>query len=210
MSTISDFRCLWQKNNPDAGSHKALDSHGLAQIVRTRTRKHLNVVMRYFWASFALQLLVYALLSHTIIKYGGDWQILMAGIAGIILFIPFTVVLMVKFKAMAVTRLRDKPSGASIHAHVARQYELLASFFRFKKYYELLLIPIATAIGTFLTFKLYVPGGVFAYQGAAWLIFGVALIGCIAAIKKENKKSFEQPLKELRQIKEECEFADQG
>jgi len=208
MSTFKDFKCLWEKNNGNAEGHVPFDQAGLARIVRARAKKHLNVVMRYFWASFGLQILAYALLTHVIIKYGSDIQTLVAGLAGVILFIPFTIVLMRKFKAMAFTRMREGNSAVSLHNYVERQYRLLDSFYRFKKKYELLLVPLATAIGTFLTFKLYVPGGVFAYQTGALVIFGVAIISCIAAIKSENKKSFEQPLSDLRKIREEFTAED--
>ena len=203
MSTINDLKDMWQKNNRDGETIKPIDHTGLAHIVRMRTKKNLNIVMRYFWASFALQILVYALLSHVIVRYGSDRQTLVAGIGGIILFIPFTVVLLRKFKAMAVTRVRDATSNTSIHACVSNHYDLMSSFYQFKKNYELVLVPLATALGTFLTFKLYVPGGVFAYQSAAWIIFVIAMISCIAAIKNENKKSFERPLNDLQKIREE-------
>lgn len=203
MSTFKDFKCLWKKDNGSAEVHVPFDQAALTRIVRARAKKHLNVVMRYFWASFALQILAYALLSHVIIKYGSDLQTLVAGLAGIILFVPFTIVLIRKFNTMAVTRIREGNSAVSIHNYVERQYELLDSFYRFKKVYELVLVPLATAIGTFLTFKLYVPGGVFAYRTGALVIFCVAIISCIAAIKSENEKSFEQPLNDLRKIREE-------
>jgi len=208
MSNINELKCVWQKDNSDAGVHKPIDSNGLAHIVRMRTKKNLNIVMRYFWASFALQMLVYALLSHVIVKYGSDRETLIAGLAGIVLFIPFTVVLLRKFKAMATTRIKEATSNASVQSYVEKHHDLLASFYRFKKNYELVLVPLATAIGTFLTFKLYVPGGIYAYQSAAWIIFAVALISCAAVIKTENRKSFERPLQDLRKVHREFQGAD--
>ena len=175
---MNDFKCLWQKNKLEGKTIKPIDNEGLDQIVRLRTKKNLNIVMRYFWASFALQMVVYALLVHVIAKYSNDQEVLITGIAGIVFFIPFTVILLRKFKAMATTRMSNTISSASIQAYVGRQYDLLSSFYRFKKGYEWVLIPLATAIGTFLTFKLYVPGGVYAYQFSASIIFAVAVISC--------------------------------
>lgn len=199
---------MWQKNNLERGAFKPIDNNALDQIVRSRTKKNLNIVMRYFWASFALQMVVYALLTHVIVKYGNDRQVLIAGITGIVFFIPFTVILLRKFKAMATTRISNTISSASIQAYVGRQYDLLASFYRFKKSYEWVLVPLATAIGTFLTFKLYVPGGVYMYQSAASIIFAVALISCATAIMAENKKSFKRPLSDLQKIREEFQMAN--
>jgi hypothetical protein len=202
MSTFKDFKCVWERNIRTK-AHVPFDRTAFTRIVKMRAKKHMNVVMRYFWASFALQILVYALLSHTILKYGSDPQTLLAGLAGIILFIPFTFVLIRKFKAMAVSRMGKGTSGTSVHNYVATQYDLLESFYRFKKKYELLLVPASTAIGTFLTFKLYVPGGVMAYQTGALLIFSVAIISCVGAIRSENKKSFDRPLADLRKLKDD-------
>lgn len=202
MSSSKDLKCLWEKSSASAGTYTPLDQAGLTQIIRMRSKTHLNVVMRYFWASFSLQILVYALLSHVVIKYGSDKQTLLAGLAGIALFIPFTIMLMRKFKAMALTRVHEG-TGLSICNYIERQHGLLESFYRFKKKYDLLLVPLATAIGTFLTFKLYVPGGVPAYQTAALIIFCATIISCAVVIKSENKKSFEQPLANLRKIREE-------
>lgn len=203
MSTINELKSAWQKDNLNAGIRKPIDSNGLADIIKMRSKKNLNIVMRYFWASFTLQMIVYALLTHVILKYGGDRETLIAGIAGVLLFIPFTVVLMRKFKAMAVTRIKEATSNASVQSYVEKHHKLLSSFFQFKKIYELALVPLASAIGTFLTFKLYVPGGIEAYQSAAWVIFGISILSCAAAIKQENRKSFERPLKELQKIRDE-------
>lgn len=205
MSTMNDFKCLWQKSNLEEKAIKPIDNEGLDQIVRLRTKKNLNIVMRYFWASFVLQMVVYALLVHVIAKYGNDQEVLITGIAGIVFFIPFTVILLRKFKAMATTRMSNTISSASIQAYVGRQYNLLSSFYRFKKGYEWVLVPLATAIGTFLTFKLYVPGGVYAYQFLASIIFAVTVISCAVAIKAENNKSFKRPLSDLQKIRDEFE-----
>ena len=164
--------------------------------------------MRYFWASFGLQILVYALLSHVIVKYGSDDETLLFGIAGILLFIPFTVMLMRKFKRMAVTRPKDGSTGTSLRSYVQQQYSLLQSFYTFKKRYEFILIPLAAAIGIFLTFKLYVPGGALAYLTSAISIFVITVVSCALAIVSENKKSFEQPLNELQKIIEEFKLEE--
>src|SRR5690606_4089502 len=140
------------------------DKDSFERIVRSRVRKHTNTAMQYFWASFVLQIIVYALLSHVIIRYWQDSDILYSAIAGFLLFIPFTVILMKRFKAIATTRPGIQSSGVavenSLHHYISRRRGLLDSFYRFKKWYELLLIPFASAIGVFITFKLYIPGGV--------------------------------------------------
>jgi hypothetical protein len=85
-----------------------------------------------------------------------------------------------------------------VNTYVSRQYELLQSFYTFKKRYELILIPMMTLIGTFITFKLYFPN-----MNVAIVTFFVTLAGCIIAIREENKKSFDIPLSKLRLILED-------
>lgn len=203
MSTIEDYKKLWEQSNGGPSAAAAFDHATMRNIVKSRTRKHINVAMKYFWASFTLQILVYSLLAHVIIRYGSETQTLVPGVAGIVLFIPFTIMLMRKFKAMAVTRLEDGSPATSIRRFVERQHALLQGFYRFKKRYEILLIPLSTAIGTFLIFKLYVPGGVMAYWTTALFIFVIAIVSCAAAISSENKKRFKRPLDELQKIMEE-------
>ena len=162
----------------------------------------MKITMRYFWGAFALQILVYALLSHVILKYGSDAQTLLTGLAGILLFLPFTVILMKKFKQMAVNRPQGN-TGIPLYDYIVRQQQLLQSFYAFKKRYELVLVPLSSAIGVFLTFKLFVPGGVMQHPMGAIITLGITLISMVLAIRSENKKSFAQPLQDLDQLLQE-------
>jgi hypothetical protein len=86
---------------------------------------------------------------------------------------------------------------------VLRQYDLLKSFYRFKKVYETLLTPLSTAIGTFLVFQLYFPGGAMAnVSGIIWT-FLIALISCGYTVHRENRKYFREPLSRLEAVLEE-------
>lgn len=176
-----------------------LDETKLKEIVRSRVNKHTRESFKYFWASFALQMLVYALLSHVIVKYWSDPFVVVPGIGGIALFIPFTVVLLKKFRNMAVT----PAAGGSMTLYVSRYHDLLQSFYRFKRSYEMVLIPLATLVGTFVTFEIYVPGGIWEYPKAAALIFLGTIASCAVAIQQENRKSFEEPIGRLRRLLED-------
>ncbi len=201
MKTLEELKKEWSENPNTVSGAQAYNKTDLEKIFKARVNKHTNTAMQYFWASFVLQVLVYALLSHVIVKYWSDTTTLLLSIAGVLLFIPFTVVLMKKFKQIAAAKPADAGNiGASLHEYTQRRHALLQSFYNFKKRYELMLIPLSSAIGVVLTFKLYVPGGVTEHPAGALISFIVTLFSCVYAIRLENKRNFEQPLLQFKKI----------
>jgi hypothetical protein len=204
MSTFEDLKKKWNENQDSASASAAYDQPALEKIFRSRIKKHTGRVMQYFMASFFLQVLVYAMLCAVMVRHGRDRETLLFCIAGILLFLPFTVMLMKKFKAMAIAKPvvenEGDDAGGSLYNYVLKQHDLLQGFYKFKKWYELILIPLSSAIGIFLIFKLFVPGGAAQYREAATGLFIITLITCFATIYIENKKSFEQPLHQLREV----------
>jgi hypothetical protein len=192
-----------------SGNAGAYDPTTFTKIVRSRVKEHTRVAMHYFWASFALQLIVYALLSHVIVRYWSDRAIVLPAILGLLLFIPFTIVLMTKFKAIAVARpatTNDPAAGdAPLRDYIALRRDLLASFYRFKRWYEFILIPLASAIGVFIVFELYVPGGVSEHQSGAFTILLITLVSCAWAIHRENQRNFKEPIARFDAVLEEFE-----
>jgi hypothetical protein len=176
-----------------------MDEQSFNKIAKARVRKNMSESFRYFWASLALQILVYALLMHVVVRYWGDLAMI-ASLVGICLYIPFTVVFMKKFKSMAM-------AAGSVSTFISQQFELLESFYRFKKRYELVLVPLATLIGTFVVFDIWVPGGIWAYPKGALITFFISLVSCIIAIQAENKKSFDKPLSKLKMILDDLNAA---
>jgi hypothetical protein len=110
-----------------------------------------------------------------------------------------------KFKKLVTQKPLQQHAEASLHDYVFRQQALLRSFYIFKKWYEMFLIPLSCAIGVTLVFELYVPGGVHANGQGAVITFLITLASCIAAIYIENKKSFTLPIKHLQTILDEFE-----
>ncbi|HET6541372.1 MAG TPA: hypothetical protein VFG46_12860 [Chryseolinea sp.] len=203
MSTIEELKKMWGANPETTQAYKPYDHKTLENIIKSRTKKNMKKSMHYFWGAFFLQILVYALLSHVILKYGADTTTLFAGIAGMLLYLPFTILLMKKFKQMAILKPAQGNSGRTLFQYILQQRALLQSFYTFKKRYELLLIPLSTGIGVFLTFKLFVPGGIEENPTGAIITFLITVAGMVASIRLENKKSFEQPLNDLNRLLDE-------
>lgn len=202
MSILDECKKQWVEKKNDFTPRDPYDEATLNTIIKSRIKKQNKVVMQYFWASFALQILVYALLCHVIVKYWSDTLIVLTSLAGILIFIPFTTVMMKKFKRLAMAKIQGT-SIQSIHDYVNSRRELLSSFFTFKKRYEWVLIPLSSAIGVWITFEIFVPGGVQAFTTGALITYALTLISCYWAIRSENKKSFIQPLNQLKEILDE-------
>ena len=204
MKTLEELKKQWERNPLPIDNTNVYDNLSLDRILKARVKKHTATSFQYFWASFALQILVYALLTHVIVKYHSNMTIVLFGIFGVLLYIPFTIVLMGKFKRMASTKVNSENTAVINLQEYVRQYQsLLRAFYSFKKKYELFLIPLSSAIGVILTFNLYVPGGVIKNLTGAVITFGLTLLSCAVAIYSENKKSFEQPIDQLQKILDE-------
>ncbi len=204
MSTLDELKKDW---NADAGvrQHESFDRESLQKIFRSRVNKHLREPFKYFWASFGMQILLYALLSNVIVTNWGDETILFYSAVCMLLYIPFTVMLLRKFKQMAQGTV---DGASSLHAYVERKSKQLQDFFTFKRRYELVLIPISCAIGVVLPFELYAPGGAATYLNAILALFAIGITTCAVTIYIENEKSFKKPLRELEVLLAEFKIAE--
>lgn len=199
MPTLDDLKKKWKAEQPVFETAEAYDAASFIHLIQVRMKKQNNRIFRYFWATFTLHLMVYALLSHVIIRYWGDTYTLVLGLIGFLVTVPFTAVMLKRYKQMAVAR-PGQTSGASVYTYVNQQRRRLAGFYTFKKRYEIILIPLLSAIGVTLVFNLYFPGGVQAFLTGAIVTYILTLLSCFWAIRNENKKYFIRPLQELQAI----------
>jgi hypothetical protein len=206
MSTLDELKKDWNTDSA-ARQDESFSRESLTKIFRSRVSKHLREPFRYFWASFGMQILLYALLSHVIVKNWGDEIIMFYSAVCILMYIPFTVMLLKKFKQMARSKV-DGADASSMHAYVEKKSEQLQAFFSFKKRYEFVLIPISCAIGVVLPFELYAPGGASTYLNAILALFAITITTCAVTIYLENEKSFKKPLKELEMLLAEFRVAE--
>jgi len=191
METFDEVKNLWQQHT-DKATGPALINKDIEDVIKSRIKKERNAIAGYFWLSFSFQILIYSFSSYLLIKYWGNTQIVLLTAAGVLFYIPLTIILMQKFKTMF------KPVAANdrdIRSNVSHQHKYLSQFFTFKKRFDVASIPLNSVILTGVLFELYVPGGVQAHSLAATLA-GLALILMYAvAAWLENKKHFIAPLK---------------
>lgn len=199
METLDEAKNLWQNTNQQT-NQPLLNKGEVENIIKLRIKKEKKDAAEYFLLSFTYQILIYAFASHLVIKYWGDERITLLSTVGVVLYIPLTVILMRKFKAMFNLPARQ---AVNLQSDVKNQFTLLSQFFSFKKRYDLLSLPLTSAILTGILFMLYVPGGVEAHTtGAVIACLGMLLVYGIAAWF-ENKKHFVHPLNRLRFILED-------
>lgn len=199
MPTLDELKQKWNVERPAFEAAAPYDAATFNHIIRTRMKKQNNSIFRYFWPTFTLHIIVYALLSHVIVRYGADTHVLLLSLLGFGVTVPFTAIMLRRYKQMAVAKLNNT-SEASIYTYVSEQRSRLAGFYTFKKRYDLVLIPLLSAIGVILVFNLYFPGGVLAFPTGAIATYLLTLLSCLLAIRNENKKYFLRPLQEFQAI----------
>jgi hypothetical protein len=202
MEPFDEVKNLWQKNTAQAADASLLQQQDIAGIIKQRVKKEKENIAGYFWLSLTFHIIIYSFSSYLLIKYWGDTQITMLTAVGVLLYIPLTIILMRKFKALY------QPAATAddnIRTYVGKQYKTLSEFFKFKKRFDLASVPLTSVILTGILFKLYLPGGTGAHLPAAlasgltmMLIYGLAAWA-------ENKKHFTIPLKRLRFLLDDME-----
>jgi hypothetical protein len=201
MSDLEELKNKWTQRSTSVTAARSYDQTAFQKIIQSSVRKQQHISMQYFWASFTLQIIVYALLTHVAIKYRADTAVLGVAFFCMLLYVPFTIMLLRKFKRLAVLKMAGKhAAGLPVYEYVMRQHALLVSFYRFKKAYELFLIPLSSAIMIWIFFRIYLPGGIAAYPVGAFGCFLFTLGACAAAIIAENKKRFKRPISQLEEI----------
>ncbi|TGD77677.1 hypothetical protein [Hymenobacter wooponensis] len=200
MSTLDELKHVWATGAPGPAGGQRVEPAQLLAITKARGARQVNRAMHYFWASLMLQLIVYGLLSHVFIRFWGGLGVQALCLGGALLYLPFTIVLLRQFKRIARASPARRAGGASLRAGIQQQYDGLRAFYRFKRGYEYLLIPLSTALGVWLVFRLYVPGGVPQHPTGALLTYLLALLASGWAIQRENRLHFEQPLRQLQDL----------
>ena len=201
MSTFDELKKTWNESQPSSIENSKIDNEAMFKMIKMKSKKQLKAPMHYFWGAMVLHIMLYAILCHIIIVYHDDTRILIMGIAGCLIYIPFTVMMVRKFSNLAIIKPeKQNEPGASLKDYVSRQKEIIQEFYDFKTKYELFLIPISTAIGVYLFFAIFIPGGVTRYWGSALFTFIVTLGTTMLTILFENRKQFRKPISELQQI----------
>lgn len=196
MKSLEEIKKQWEE------SHSKTEASGgkedLSNIIRARVKRERKTTMEYFWAAFTYHVIIYAFMTHLFIRFWGDIPLMLFSGAGALLYIPFTIVLMRKFKGMA--NPKRNVQEADMLSHVKHQYRLLSEFFQFKKIFDWIGIPASAIILVWILFHLYIPGGMKENVPGGIVSFGIVLMIFSAITYFENKRRFNAPLEQLRSV----------
>jgi hypothetical protein len=199
METLEELKKYWEESHPLTTGAAGADEKSVETAIRKRIRREKNVVMEYFWSTFVYQIMIYAFASHLVIKHWSNMTIVGWSVSAIVLYLPFTVILMKRFKSIS-RPVSIGVAGQSILANVQYQYSVLSGFFRFKKGFDWVGIPLSAAIIVIILFNLFADSGVSAHLTGAVLLYAGVLAAFIATTHLQNRKRFIQPLQQLESV----------
>jgi len=195
MATLEEIKKQWQSGGRHPDQY---DLTSYNQIIQRKMKTQRNAIFKYFWGTFAYHMIVYAMLTHVLVRFWSDTSIVVAALVGLAVTIPFTAIMVRRFSKMAADRFTGNDSA--IVQFITRQHALLSGYFAFKKRYEWIMIPLQCAVGVFIVFHLYMPGGIIAHPLGAFITFGLSIAGCVEAIRLENRRNFKIPLENLENL----------
>jgi hypothetical protein len=204
MELSNEIENVWKEGKASEEGLAPLTGKDLQAIISSRVRKELKTVSQFVWAAIAYQIILYSILTHTLVRHWGDIQTTLLCLAGAALYIPLTVALLRRAKI-----LYRRPSEAlgsavpDVFHKVEGEYARLADFFQFKKRMDWIGVPVSCAIIVLVTFTLFVEGGVRANPVADLTIFALWIGMSLIAIHAENRKRFIAPLRHLEQVLED-------
>ena len=200
METLDQIKDLWNTNQQTGTS--ALSKDQMNAVIRSRVNKEKKGIAEYFWVAFVFQVMLYSFGCYLIVKYWNDLQIVLPAAAGILMYIPLTIVLMKKVAGMF--NIRPDYAG-DIRSGIYNQRHMLQSFYTFKKRFDVVSILVNSFILVWILFRLYVPGSV--EENTFWAVVCFVLLVLMYAIAAwfENRKHFIRPLTEFDGILEDIE-----
>lgn len=207
MDTAIDINACWQRGKAKERA-SALTGNDLHSIAASRVRKQFKTVAGFVWASVVHQIILYSFLSYTLVRNWGNTPIMLLCLAGAAAYVPLTAALLRRARALySGTSDTAGTASADIGHYVRAQRDRLADFFRFKRRMDIVGVPVSCAIVVFVTFTLFVSGGVMAYPIASAVVFAIWIGMSAAAVCAENRKRLAAPLKHLEQVLGDLERA---
>ena len=201
MAPKDEIENVWKKGKVLEADLAPVTGKDLQAIISSRVKKELKIVSQFVWAAIAYQIILYSFLTHTLIRHWGDMQIMLLCLAGGAFYVPLTVALIRRVRALY--RCSSEAPGSpvpDVFHKVEGEYARLADFFRFKKRMDWIGVPVSCAIIVLVTFTVFVEGGIEGNPLGSLAVFAVWVGLSLIAIHAENKKRFISPLQRLELV----------
>jgi hypothetical protein len=205
MEPLDDLKNNWNKYDSDMNRSRIVHKSSFRNIILSGANREKNQVIQYFWAAFVYQIILYALFCWTLFRNMGNRAILLTVLAGLCTNIPFTWVLLKRFKIMYGQSLSRDTPGYSIKTNIELYFTRLSAFFRFKKFADGILLPVNAFIAAFILFELYTAGGFFHHFIWGPILFAGIWLVCGIAVWLDNKNNFRKPLHNIALLLQEFE-----
>lgn len=197
MDALDEVKALWSKTG---GGEEPITYEQLDMAIAKRIRRERRSVIGYFWSAFVYQNIMLAILGIVMGRFPGDPTATAIGMFGFLLYGCSFLVLVMKFRSYdrySATLARD------VQSHVRSEVGRLATLFRFKKRFDLLAAPLACAVIVLAIFRLFVQSSITGNLLPAAMLYGGWVVLFAIAIRSENKKRFENPLRRLNLLLED-------
>jgi len=205
---MDELQSLWRAETGHKEADTAeMDKTGMLRIIRARVKRERNTVGRYLIGAWVWQMLIYSSLTHFIVRFWGDWFSVSCLVAGILLYVPFTV----KWARYSSSSLKGvfaaMAAESTVRNRLNEERAHLAKFFSFKKRFDWVGIPLVSFLIVLIFSALSVipvlsdnplPGIAI---GLGWCLLS------FLAVRNENRKHFEDPLRRLQAIIDDMENA---
>jgi len=198
MSTLDEMKQSWAALVAPA----AFDEASMRKLIKSRVSRHTRGAYHYFWGSFVVQIIFYSFMAHLMVRFWNTQLIFFTAMSGVLLFIPFTAILMSKFKKMAVSPLSGIGNG-SVYSYLQNQRAQLQDILKFKIRYEMVLVPLINAVGIILPIAIYWPTDWSAKFVPGIILYSIALLISFFFMRSETRSCFRSPIHRLDQILKE-------
>lgn len=211
MEEMDEIKKLWTRNSDQQMStYTPINNTIMIDLIKSRIRKEKSKMFEYILALGVWQLLIYSFMSHVVIKYWGDWNIIKYALGGMLLYIPYTIVYAKKFTGKNLQSFaRPNSPMKTIKSNLKNQYKQLNDFFNFKRKFDLVGIPLSCFVILMLLSNLNIIPEVEAHIAMAIALYLIYLAMFITATIIDNRKRFKKPLQQLKLVLKEMEEIDE-
>lgn len=198
MDTLDDLKQIWLQDSRQTNTNNAVNKETMKRIIKPQIKKEQNYIKEYLMAFAVWQILVYAALSHFMVRYWADQQFAFCCAIGILSFIPYSIIFHRHVNSVKLRAVSNPDAPLTdLQTDLANQIKQVSSYFSFKKKFDFIGIPVISFVMAAIIMKV---SPVPLTSTAGTIIFGITLIIMAWTTYVQNKNNFELPLAKLRLI----------